>query len=367
MSDQTLTHFVESVCNESHLRVESDLGDGFVRLKSEEAERRQAAHDIRSTEDALIELLRNSRDAHARSIFIATGKSEKIRKLLVIDDGEGVPASMSKLIFEPRVTSKLDTVHFDKWGIHGRGMALYALKVNSDSCGIVASSPGMGTALFADLNTNHITEKTDQSTFPSFLFEENHRVSVRGPKNIIRISCEFAFEHRDAVSIYLGSPAEIAATLWFYGKDTLSLLDRTFALNENELPLLKRLATASDEESFCKIAQSLGIELSVRTAYRIMGGKIEPLEPLLDQIQARLFAQMETKQKKAAPARNARGRKKKPTSFSHDDLDHFARQIKNGYKELAQSYYLTSDVDVSVQICKDQLIVKIPLAPDDSA
>ena len=79
MDSTSLTNFVESVCNESHLRVETDLGGGFVRLKSEEAERRQAAHDIRTTEDALIELLRNSRDAHAHSIFIATSKSERVR------------------------------------------------------------------------------------------------------------------------------------------------------------------------------------------------------------------------------------------------------------------------------------------------
>ena len=53
------------------LRVEDDLGDGFVRLRSAEAERRQAAHDIRSTEDIVIEALRNARDAQARTILMA--------------------------------------------------------------------------------------------------------------------------------------------------------------------------------------------------------------------------------------------------------------------------------------------------------
>ena len=54
MADEALEAFIENVCGDSHLRVEADLGDGFVRLRSAEAERRQAAHDIRSTEDIVI-------------------------------------------------------------------------------------------------------------------------------------------------------------------------------------------------------------------------------------------------------------------------------------------------------------------------
>ena len=73
MTDQSLTSFIEEVCGDSHLRVEDDLGDGFVRLRIAEAERRQARHDIRSTEDIVIEMLRNARDAGARSIFVSLG------------------------------------------------------------------------------------------------------------------------------------------------------------------------------------------------------------------------------------------------------------------------------------------------------
>ena len=41
MADEALEAFIENVCGDSHLRVEADLGDGFVRLRSAEAERRQ--------------------------------------------------------------------------------------------------------------------------------------------------------------------------------------------------------------------------------------------------------------------------------------------------------------------------------------
>ena len=69
-----LLGFIESVAGDSHVRVEENLGDGYVRLRSSEAERRQAKHDIRFVEDIVIELLRNARDAHARSVFVATAR-----------------------------------------------------------------------------------------------------------------------------------------------------------------------------------------------------------------------------------------------------------------------------------------------------
>ncbi|MBM3712190.1 MAG: ATP-binding protein, partial [Actinobacteria bacterium] len=53
------------------LKIEEDLGNGFIRLKVSEAERRQALQDIKCVEDIIIELLRNSRDAQSKNIFIA--------------------------------------------------------------------------------------------------------------------------------------------------------------------------------------------------------------------------------------------------------------------------------------------------------
>ena len=64
--DSSLLGFVSSLGGGDPLRVEENLGDGYVRLRVLEAERRQAKHDIRCVEDVLIELLRNARDAGAR-------------------------------------------------------------------------------------------------------------------------------------------------------------------------------------------------------------------------------------------------------------------------------------------------------------
>ena len=70
MSDANeLISFIASMSGEGNLRVEENLGEGYVRLRVSEAERRQAKHDIQHVEDIVIEMLRNARDAGAtRSI-----------------------------------------------------------------------------------------------------------------------------------------------------------------------------------------------------------------------------------------------------------------------------------------------------------
>ena len=217
MEGDTLSDFIDDVCGESRLRVEDDLGDGFVRLRSSEAERRQAAQDIRSSEDVVIELLRNARDAGASRIFLATQKTGNERLLTVLDDGQGIPAAQHERIFEPRVTSKLDSAHMDKWGMHGRGMALYSISVNAEEARVLQSEPGLGTSLTVATDTESLAEKADQSTFPRFEQEPSGSWAMRGPKNIVRTAAEFALEHRGDLSVYLGTPVEVAATLYQLG------------------------------------------------------------------------------------------------------------------------------------------------------
>lgn len=107
-----LISFIASMSGEGNLRVEENLGDGFVRLRVSEAERRQAKHDIQHVEDIVVEMLRNARDAGAKSIYVATMKEEGARTLLFLDDGSGVPTEMRERIFDARVTSKLESM---KW------------------------------------------------------------------------------------------------------------------------------------------------------------------------------------------------------------------------------------------------------------
>lgn len=378
LTEGNLADFVEEVTGESHLRIEDDLGDGFVRLKTAEAERRQAKHDVRSTEDIVIEMLRNARDAHARNIFVATGKESTTRRLTMIDDGDGIPVHMQKKIFEARVTSKLDTMHMDSWGVHGRGMALFAIKANAKDAFVAASKPdGGGSAFVIQTDTASLPEKKDQSTNPVFSMNEAGTIVVRGPKNIIRTIAEFAYIDRAACSVYAGSPVEIAATLWDFASSLLPDSVRLFLKDPNDVAVCKRLALSADPSEFQTIAASIGLQLSERSARRIMDGEIEPLSAIADTISPTADSAKASSKKKpdrqhseyqgvatsekdmqklVSNYANAKGLK-----ISKNDEAEFIAHIQDAYGRLAESYYLESDVHASMTVKQDRIIVTIPV------
>lgn len=359
MSDEALEAFIEDVCGTSHLRVEADLGDGFVRLRSAEAERRQAAHDIRSTEDIVIEMLRNARDAHAKSIFLAVSREGQRRRLVMVDDGDGVPASMHERIFEPRVTSKLDSVHMDKWGVHGRGMALYSIAVNAESACVAASEAGKGASLVVETDLDRLAEKTDQSSFPMFERTESGSIAVRGPKNILRTACEFSIECRHDCTVYLGSATDIAATLYAFGLSSLTSAVRAFCTDASELPVAKRLSIAVDPAGLADEAEELGLLISERSARRIMDGEIAPVEPLINRVR------IEGDDESRAPARSAKAKAAmgdaRGLKIAPDDLDAFSRRVARAFSDLARDYYLESEVKPEVRVGKDGVRIVIPI------
>lgn len=358
MGEGTLKDFIETASSVSPFRVEDDFGNGFVRLRSEEAERRQAAHDIRSTEDIVIEALRNARDAHARTILMAVSREGDRRRITVIDDGDGIPPEMHERIFESRVTSKLDSAHMDKWGVHGRGMALYSISVNCETARVASSDAGKGAALVFESDLRKLGEKADQSTFPSFEMSEAGTVTVRGPRNILRTSCEFAVDSTDSCTLYVGSPAEVAATLHAYATATLSAAQRAFCSDENDLPVCKRLAASADPADFARIAERLGLNLSERTARRIMDGQIPPLDPLVERIV------IEEPKAASAPVKSRRKRASgdgRGLKIDDADLLEFSDAVRRAFSDLARDYYLDASVQPDIVVRKDRISVSIPV------
>lgn len=361
MNDGYLASFVEDVCGESHLRVEADLGGGFVRLRSSEAERRQAAQDIRCTEDIVIEMLRNARDAHAKHIFVACTREGSARRIVMIDDGDGVPEHMRQLVFEPRVTSKLDTMHMDKWGVHGRGMALYSIAVNASSARIVASQEQGGSAFVIETDLQKLPEKTDQSTFPSFEATETGAVSVRGPKNIMRTACEFAIESRNSCSVYLGSATDVAATLYAFGLASITAETRAFCKDVSLLPVCDRLAATSTPASFAACAADLGLIMSERSARRIMDGEIAPLSPLLSRIVITGMPHDDSLNETPAEAPKRIRKDERGLKLAPEDASAFSDAIKAAFENLARDYYLQDNVDPQIRVSKDAIHITIPV------
>lgn len=365
MGDGNLASFIEDVCGEGHLRVETDLGGGFVRLRSSEAERRQAAQDIRSSEDIIIEMLRNARDAHASNIFVACTREGSTRRIVMIDDGDGVPKHLQRTVFEPRVTSKLDSMHMDKWGVHGRGMALYSIAVNAESATISASDSDLGSAFVIQTDLNKLPEKTDQSSFPTFELNEAGTVAVRGPKNILRTACEFAIESRAAVNVFIGSSTDIAATLYAFGLGKLSAEDRQSGEHDPGLPICKRLSACSSLSDFHQTAESLGLLMSERSARRILDGQIAPLSPLLAKIKIEGLQTTHALEREGAESQgktaNATTRHAKGLKLADEDAARFARRISQAYAELADAYYLDANIEPHIRVSKDAIRITIPV------
>ena len=357
MPDTSLQHFIEQLSGEDHSRVQDDLGNGFVRLKAAEAQRRQAKQDIRSSEDVVIELLRNARDAHAKAIFIATWATKEQRFLTMLDDGDGVPFELQETIFEPFVTSKLDSFHADRWGVHGRGMALYSIRQNADKAQVVASAPGLGSVFSVTTSFLRLGEKRDQSSAPCITKGEDGKPVLRGPHNILRTVLEFAIEERGSVAVYLGSAAEIVSTLYWLGRSAASTVAVLPSVVTDEVPFIQRFALCEDASSLSDLSYRLGLPMSSRTAYRIMKGEVKPLPTHMQAMLGKADDDI------ANEVVNGHGnlRKERSVRIAKEDLDTFSESLKPCFSSLAQAYYLDSDVEVSARCSRDELVVRIPL------
>ena len=245
----------------------------------------------------------------------------------------------------------------DKWGIHGRGMALYSIAVNAETARVVASDAGKGAALFVETNLDKLGEKTDQSSFPVFERTESGSIAVRGPKNILRTACEFAIECRHDCTVYLGSLTDIAATLYAFGLSSLTSAMRAFCADASELPVAKRLSVAVDPASFADEAEALGLVISERSAHRILDGEIAPVEPLINRVRIEGEADARPAARPAkAPAGDARGLRIAP-----EDLESFSRRVACAFSDLARDYYLESAVKPDVRVGKDGVHIRIPV------
>ncbi|HAL29265.1 MAG TPA: ATP-binding protein [Coriobacteriia bacterium] len=352
-----LIDFVTSVSGDGYLKVEESLGDGYVRLRVPEAERRQAKHDIQSVEDIVVELLRNARDAHAQRIFVATTREGSTRTLTMIDDGVGIPPALQDTVFEPRVTSKLETMVMDRWGVHGRGMALYSVRSNVVSARVACSSPHKGASISVITDSERLTERADQSTWPTVEPDESGRLHVgRGPHNIIRRLVEFACEHPE-LEIYLGTPTEVLATLHTLGRMQLDIADLMFCEDLERLVVWQRPAACSDAAELTAIADTIGLTVSERTAHRVLAGELAPLEPILATL-----AVADEPEKSSAPDIY---RDRRSLRLHHDDLVAFRAELTRAFDVIAERYYVSLRGEPRITVGRDSVNVRFPIEKED--
>lgn len=222
-----------------------DIGAGFARLTGAEAPRR-APSSIASVEGALLELLRNSRDAGAENVFVAsTLRSRRYRSITVIDDGRGVPESHADLIFEPGVTTRHLSPVLDPprsgpgASAHGAGLALHHIRSAAVEAKLLrASSP---TSIRAIFDTRAIPERALQSG------------SRRSGSNLPATASAFAKEN-PTLALFHASPAAIFA-----------------ALLKNHI-----IQTTGEggRSGLASRAKGIGLDVSAKTAGRVLRGEV---------------------------------------------------------------------------------------------
>lgn len=343
---KNLLNFVTDLAGDRFLKVEKEIGHGYFILNTTEAQRRQAKHDIRSVEDIVVELVRNSRDAGAKSIYIATKKdSSGIRDICVIDDGEGIPAEFHEKIFDPRVTSKIDNVIEDRFGVHGRGMALYSIRSRVDKAKVVSSLPNQGSVVRVVINTHLLRERKDQSTPPKIKAVGNEIRILSGPHNILRHLFELSLESPD-IKIYCGSESEILATM---------IADAGQGTAVQSIP--GRSAAITDQKELKRYASSqLGLSISNRNCQRVISGEISALSSIkqwLDRVN----------EKKSLISK---GKSNEIGRISDKDLTVFTQEIAERFRILGDKYFLNLDGEPSVKCSKNTIRIKLSIKDDDS-
>lgn len=358
-SGDGLLDFVKGFTDADTLAVEEELGHGYVRLKVTEAERRQALQDIRSVEDVVKELVRNARDAGASCVCVTFQKEKgRWRHITVLDNGRGIPPDLHRKIFEARVTSKVAGVVADYFGVHGRGMALYSIKHVTDDVRLIVSRENVGTIIQARIDIEKLPEKKDQSTFPRLEKDDSgETVIVGGPHNVPRVLTEFALNATDT-EVYLGSNAEILATLYNHSVE----MRKQWASGNNDFkkPLWYELGRIREGRMLQKFAaDTLGINVSERNAFRILEYEIHPLMSVNELFREESFD---------LPARRADLHRQPKTGWS----DHLARRIdqedisliccrlEEAFEEIGKRCFLQSEMPV-VKRRKNRLIISMGL------
>lgn len=218
-----------------------DLGHGFARLSGAEAPRR-APSSISSVEDALFELLRNSRDAGASNVFVAsTLRRRRYRSLTVIDDGCGVPAGFEDLIFSAGVTTRHLDPTVNAGSPHGAGLSLHHIRNAAVEARL--TNPASPTAIRAVFDTRTLPERSLQSK------------SRASRSNLLATTNDFAANHRN-LNLFYATPAKILATL-----------------KKNHI--IQRIeAREESKEALAEAAKRVGLEVSSKTAGRLLRGEI---------------------------------------------------------------------------------------------
>jgi hypothetical protein len=225
------------------------------------------------------------------------------------------------------------------------------------SAKVAASDAHRGMSLHVVSDTADLTERADQSTWPAVERDENGDLHVaRGPHNIVRRVIEFAIEH-PRVDVYLGSPAEIVATMHAVARDELDAADLLFNDDPSRLMVWQRPTTAADAAELVATAASLGLDISERTAHRVLSGELDSVATVMGTLT------------RSVPQRQAEEpdiyKDRRGLRIAQDDLARFANDLTTAFDDLAERYYLHLRGEPRIIVGRDEIRVRFSVDKDD--
>ena len=204
-----------------------------------------------------------------------------------------------------------------------------------------------------------LSERADQSTWPTLGEDEDGRRSCgRGPHNIVRTCCEFALEEYGTCEVYVGSPAEIAATARARVTPSIDSSELLFMDDLSALPVLERLRAAADARELLSVCKDLGLEMSERTAHRVVSGQIKPLRSVASRMLRK--ADAPTGPKSVDLYRDRRGLK-----LSKPDMEEFSHVLAKDFSFIEDRYYVSLVNDPKVRVGKGRITVTFDLEDAD--
>jgi len=381
-----LNKFLDQLNIKDALSVEEDLGNGYVRLKISEAERRQALQDINCVEDIIVELLRNSRDAGSKNIFIGTKRLEdKNRIIHFIDDGAGIPPELGNLIFEARVTSKLDDGKKDSYGFHGRGMALFSIKLNVDDVRLSFSDKSKGASFYLDIDLDKVPEKKDQSLIPQIIKMDDDVNIIGGVNNIIKTIIEFQLQNKD-MNFYYGTPTQILVTMRdILKRDKSKGIYPSFDewaklknfINQNDIKITEIPVLTDNYNLMGEIADKIfNMNISRRGIQRIMYNEVKPLVPLkLDLLNYTIIDERPDEERKEndAPWKNGKrdvrlklyDESKLASRFKDEEIRCIIDELEENINQLGNKYFISTSKNIEFKRSNNIIKLIIELTEKD--
>ena len=125
----------------------------------------------------------------------------------------------------------------------------------------------------------------------------------------------------------------------------------------SELPVLERLRVAADAGELQRVSASLGLDMSERTAHRIVAGQVKPQRSVVARLTHRAGPKVPHE---VDLTRDHRGLK-----ISKEDCADFSRAMERGFSELAQKYYLSLNEAPKVRVGKGKITVTFELEQGD--